>query len=454
MTLPRRKTKRHSLFSSRLKGISIKGFKSIKDEVRIDFHPLTIISGANSSGKSSIMQPLLMIKQTIESAYDQGPLKLNGENVKFTKAKQLFWMEGNKLDEAEFTIKFFIDDYEASVSYRLNKKRFFISQVKYIIDTKEFILKESMSDDEIRVLLKNGLSDFMIRNSLTDKTPKDMLIKYEVQRDRWFLLPIQTIRSVEKPESIVASVRSSEDTPLGRIQRLLSGLFHLPGLRGNPERSYPVTVVEDGTFPGVFPIYTASIIALWKQKNDARLKKLGEYLSLLGLTWKVDSLRLDDTSVELRVGRLANAKPKGSKDLVNIADVGVGVSQTLPLLVALLAAKKDQIVYIEQPEIHLHPRAQVALAQIIIDSAKRGVVTIIETHSNLVLRGLQEQVALGNIASEKTILHWFSRDDEGVTQVQSGSIDKNGRYKDWPEDFADVEFDIENRFMMASIKNG
>ena len=58
--------------------IAVKGFKSIAEECEIDIRPLTILAGANSSGKSSIMQPLLMLKQTLEAPYDPGPLLIDG----------------------------------------------------------------------------------------------------------------------------------------------------------------------------------------------------------------------------------------------------------------------------------------------------------------------------------------------------------------------------------------
>ena len=107
-------------------------------------------------------------------------------------------------------------------------------------------------------------------------------------------------------------------------------------------------------------------------------------MSALGLTWKVEARSVDDTRVELRVGRLSTRPRKGgAKDLVSIADVGFGVSQTLPVVVALLAAGPGQMVFIEQPEIHLHPRAQVAMAALLAKAAQRGVRVVVETHSSL-----------------------------------------------------------------------
>src|SRR5712691_3973709 len=69
--------------------IIVGGFKSISREQSIEIRPLTILAGANSSGKSSMMQPLLLLKQTLEAPYDPGALLLNGPNVRFSSADQL-----------------------------------------------------------------------------------------------------------------------------------------------------------------------------------------------------------------------------------------------------------------------------------------------------------------------------------------------------------------------------
>ena len=68
--------------------ISVQDFKSLGRESRIEIRPLTILAGANSSGKSSMMQPLLLMKQTLEASYDPGPLLLDGPNAKFTSVDQ------------------------------------------------------------------------------------------------------------------------------------------------------------------------------------------------------------------------------------------------------------------------------------------------------------------------------------------------------------------------------
>jgi len=176
-------------------------------------------------------------------------------------------------------------------------------------------------------------------------------------------------------------------------------------------------------------------------------------LEKIGLTWKVTAKSLDATRIELRVGRLPHFKNKKQQlnDTVNIADVGVGVSQALPVAVALVEAKPGQMVYIEQPEIHLHPKAQKQMAQLLAGAAKRGVIVIAETHSTLLLRGIQTLVASGEISPDLVKLHWFKRDHEtGETTVTSADLDENGAYgPDWPEDFDDIMLDTEQEYLDA-----
>jgi predicted ATPase len=224
----------------------------------------------------------------------------------------------------------------------------------------------------------------------------------------------------------------------------------VPGLRGNPERTYKITATTGPEFPGTFEHYVASIVNRWQINEDLRLISLGRALGTLGLTWKVEAKSVDDTQVELLVGRLPNVAKSGATDLVSIADVGFGVSQVLPVLVALLVAEPGQMVYLEQPEIHLHPRAQVALAQVLADAANRGVRVVTETHSSLLLLGIQSLVAEGKLSPDKVKLHWFTRRDDGATAVTDADLDEAGAFGDWPEDFADVDLETESRYIDAA----
>ena len=232
-----------------------------------------------------------------------------------------------------------------------------------------------------------------------------------------------------------------------KFEQFIQETIHVPGLRGNPERDYPATPVIGPNFQGVFQNYTAAIINYWQENNDERLIRLGDWLKTLNLTSHVAAKRLDDTRVQLQVGRTLQSN---SQDQVSIADVGFGTSQVLPVLVALLVAESDQLVYIEQPELHLHPRAQVKLAEIIAESAQRGVRVVLETHSDLLLLGIQTLVADDkhekHLSPDKVILHWFTRNNDGITHITPGMLNKRGAYGDWPEDFGTERFNAQYRY--------
>ncbi|HTW66410.1 MAG TPA: AAA family ATPase, partial [Bryobacteraceae bacterium] len=132
-----------------------------------------------------------------------------------------------------------------------------------------------------------------------------------------------------------------------------------------------------------------------------------------------------------------------------IADVGTGVSQVLPVLVALRAAEPGRLVYLEEPEIHLHPRAQTKLADALAKAAKRGVRVVAETHSALLLRAIQTLVAKGELDPDLVVFHWFTRDRDGVTRVTPAELDANGAFGDWPEDFGDVALRSEQEYLDA-----
>jgi predicted ATPase len=224
-------------------------------------------------------------------------------------------------------------------------------------------------------------------------------------------------------------------------------LIHLPGLRGNPERTYPITAIGN-EFPGTFENYVASVVNHWKSIEDQRIEDLEKALMTLGLTSRIDARQVNDVQIELRVNRLSASND--ISDMVSIADVGIGVSQVLPVLVALLVAEPGQLVYLEQPEIHLHPRAQVGLAEVLANAANRGVSVVLETHSELLLLAVQSLVAEGSLSSEKVKLHWFTREKDGVTKVSSAELDEAGAFGDWPEDFGDVSMKLESRYLDAA----
>ena len=413
--------------------IAVKGFKSIAEECEIDIRPLTILAGANSSGKSSIMQPLLLLKQTLEAPYDPGPLLIDGPNVKFTEAAQfLSTLPDEKgTDRFQIRLESHVSDFSYSVGITFRKEQSGIGIVEMTRESTEtnqpstherFTLYPKMPSEEIRVLGIQGPMGEDFDN---------------VKRSRCFLGlgPQDNNRFYSVTYKLASNI---------------SDIIHLPRLRANPERAYKLAYPHPW-YPGTFENYAANLIHEWQQTKDERLKTLTDALHILGLTGKVSAKRIGDISIQLQVGRLLHDRV-GETDMVSVADMGFGVSQVLPVLVALIAANPGQLVYLEQPELHLHPRAQVALARVLADAAKRGVRVVVETHSSLLLLGIQTLVAEGDLSPELVKLHWFTRREDGVTEVNSVDLDEAGTYGDWPVDFDDVDLGTQSRYLDAVDK--
>jgi len=416
--------------------IAVRGYKSIVEEQSIEIRPLTILAGANSSGKSSIMQPLLLLKQTLDSQYDPlGALKLDGPNVLFTSADQLL----SKGSDG-FFVGWHIRSFKLGLHFvKSPEVGFDIERMDYEDGPQDkATLHKDMNSEELKSLLSHSYLKLPLPLELSQQLQFQGVIK----RSRCFLY-VALLQAGRRESEFVGLFPDAAVIAREQLLRLI----HLPGLRGNPKRTYPVTGVGP-TFTGTFENYTASVIARWQTSEKEKLAKLCRDLETLGLTWKVEARPINDAQVELQVGRLPRATRGGARDLVNIADVGFGVSQALPVVVALNVAQPGQLVYIEQPEIHLHPRAQAAMAELLADAARRGVLVVAETHSSILIRKIQTLVAQGKLKPEIVKLHWFERKD-GVTTIRSADLDERGAFGNWPEDFTEVELETESTYLDA-----
>ena len=429
--------------------ISVQNFKSLGRESRIEIRPLTILAGANSSGKSSMMQPLLLMKQTLEASYDPGPLLLDGPNAKFTSVDQFISHFQKNAHRQAFSVEIEHEKYPTlKVVFSLIEER--------VLEITDMVTTDPK--DALSLHLRPNLSSKKIKKAFSTSLAKKIKwpegLEFKVVKNRCFLKIVMDIASslprdadnifqLSKYDLIIRSMRILSN----RYEPLIRRIIHVPGLRGNPERVYKTTTTGPD-FPGTFENYVASVVARWQAEKDDRLKLLEKMLIALGLTGKIDTKAVDYTQIELRVGRLP--QPKSAGDLVNIADVGFGVSQVLPVLVALLIAEPGRLVYLEQPELHLHPKAQYELAEILAETARRGVRLVVETHSALLLLMVQTLVAEGNLDPELVKLHWFSRSDEnGMTSIQSANLDENGAFGDWAEDFGAIELRAEDAYLDA-----
>lgn len=430
------------LYGPGITRITVTGFKSLASKTDVEIRPLTILAGANSSGKSSLMQPILLMKQTLDNErIPPGPFWLWGDQAQYTTANQFL---SRILPHDESSRKLTVEiAAEASWTELIFEKTSDLDLT--VVET------SSRGASEGPVWrLNRGTSQRFLKELFDSVAGRQFFESAElkIHQDRCFLAV-----GTQFPGDPVVGVFHRPEVNLirSKVQQTLyvSGL-----LRGSCEREFYLHGLPSGNvFPGDFEDYVPSILEAWREDATEtgygieKLHLLRSALQLLELASDVQTRKLNESQVEVRIPRTLTGD---TNDLVSIADVGLTVSQVLPVLVALIIAHPNQLVHIEQPELHLHPRAQWRLAQLLADAANRGVRLVIETHSSLLLRGILTEIAKGKISNDKVILHWFERDKRtGISTVSSKEPDSAGRVGEWPEDFSDVELESDNDYLNA-----
>ena len=422
------------LYSPGITRISVSGFKSLANRTDVEIRPLTILAGANSSGKSSAMQPLLLMKQTLESAFvPAGPFLLSGPHTRYTETAQfLSQVEAEPRLDLEFQL-----GRQVSVGFG------FADDTRGSFDVSETRVSSDPQFHPWRIR-RDSTSEYLrsIDPLMASVTAHKALPTLFASRFKYYF-------SILATSDVNSETFAFEPREISALNFQIRKMIHVQGLRGDQNRKWLLADVQaHGTFEGSFESYVPSLILKWQHEVlGLESSALDESLSLLGLASSVQARILNESEVEVHVPRTLDSD---ASDFVNIADVGLAVSTVLPVLVALIQADPEQLVYIEQPELHLHPKAQFLVAQLLVRAANRGVRVVIETHSSLLLRGILTEVAKGSISNDKVMLHWFERDKTtGISKVISKEPDSAGRVGDWPEDFSDVELSSDNDYLNA-----
>lgn len=133
----------------------------------------------------------------------------------------------------------------------------------------------------------------------------------------------------------------------------------------------------------------------------------------------------------------------GDGEFFRATNVGFGISYTLPIVVALLASQPNDLILLENPEAHLHPRGQARIGELMARAAEAGVQIIVETHSDHILNGIRVATKQGLITSDKVAIHYFGR-EEGHRTYYAIPLGEDGSIDRWPEGFFD---EYENMLM-------
>ena len=186
------------------------------------------------------------------------------------------------------------------------------------------------------------------------------------------------------------------------------------------------------------------------------MENVQKWLHKLGVAENIDLRRVGEGA---RIWELMLSPPNVAGYEANIADVGFGVSQVLPVVVELLNAPRGSTVLLEHPEIHLHPKVQMDLVDFFIYAAKeRGIQIVFESHSEYMLARLQRRLAESNgsdspITTDDVKLYFCSlKNDRSV--LDPLKVNPNGSIQNWPEDFFGDTFTERMAIAKANVSAG
>jgi len=408
--------------------------------------PITGLFGTNSSGKTSILQFLLMLKQTKEATDRAISLLLNGPYVELNTLRDV-------IHRHDITKPISID-VEIELPQELvlqdpgGKRTDFIARARQLRMVAE--IQSHQAAPRARNLIY-GLGDLQFALEPA-KQGSDTKFQLRVQPETNFRFtrtqgrpwelpsPVKTYAFPDQARTYFQNAAFLSDLELA-FEGAMDRLFYLGPLREYPQRDYlwarsrPSDVGRRGE-KAVDAILAATEGGeRLNLKAKSRLlpfqEMVAHWLRQLGL---IHSFRVHEIAEGSNRWQ-AKIVTKQNGEEVLLTDVGFGVSQVLPVITLLLYVPEGSTVIVEQPEIHLHPLAQANLADLITYAAThRRVQIILESHSEHLLLRLQRRVAEQAITSDKVRLY-FCDAPGGVSKLSPLDLDLYGRISNWPRDF-------------------
>lgn len=429
--------------SAMIRRLELTNFKAFS-RAQLNFAPLTLLLGPNNSGKSSLIAPLRLLTQTVESYDQRVALLLNGSFGDFGTFKDL--VHGNHRGRP-LGLSLEIDVSESRFGSRLDAATARIAlEFKHRVKRRETVLRKVSVQLDDRHLCTLQYSKDSNRHSfsrvLRRTVPPHMkatLGKYV--RMRHFLPQAFLMASLRDSGEVTAEFLTEETRDAIRrassaanvIGWQLSEVEYVGAMREPPHRTYLFSG-EMRQRVGASGEFAASLFMLdTMRRGRARrgLQKLvSDWLRRADIADEVFIDMISDRHYEVRVRHAVTGEDE------NFSDVGYGTSQIFPVLVAGYLAQEGTVLAVEEPEIHLHPRAQSELGDFFVDLSNRGVQSIVETHSEYLVLRLQRHVAEGALAPDDVAVYYIQPEPTGRKRIERLRLDSAGRFIDkWPQGF-------------------
>jgi len=361
--------------------LDLKYFKCF-ELLRLPLGHLTLLSGSNASGKSSALQALVLLHQTMREHEWSTRLMLNGEAIKLgTVSDVVDKVHGRRSFEIGV-----IDD-EQTYSWAFTGER---AELSMAVDCVTVGQEANEQPESLRHLLPPTIVT-LLANRLRNLT---YITAERIGPREVYALEDRQIASVVGP----AGEHAVSVLHWGRDEPVLDGLV------------------------------TEGVINKRLHQVEARMR-----MFFPGCGLEVQQVpKVNAVTLGLRTS--------DATDFHRPIHVGFGLTQVLPIVIAALSVAKEDILLIENPEVHLHPAGQALMGQFLAEVASAGVQVIVETHSDHVLNGIRRFTKSGRIQPEQVAIHFFRPHSTDMAQVVSPQIDATGNIDIWPDGFFD-QFD-------------
>jgi predicted ATPase len=421
--------------------IKLSNFKIFQTETTFPLKKINLLTGINGRGKSTLLQTLILLKQSVLYRENTNQIILNGDY----------------LDLGTFSdIKHFQNPQETpiEISLSLQGKEEAQSELSYILgkdaDDKALKINQVSMQSTLPFFNREGFTSKQIIIQSTGET-------YE---EHW----IEANKNIPLPSSIGAlqrffvhnlEVSKDKKKPASALFSHFRNMHYVSADRIGPQKFYEKFNLDNFIETGKRGEKTLNVLAYKEEYQIHEKLRIGQdAYTLKEQTGKWLSQILDTSNINIKPEDKANDYiitldfliGEQQEQAFKPSNVGFGFSYILPIIVSGLIAKEGEILIIENPEAHLHPKAQSALTKFLAKVASTGVQVFLESHSEHVLNALRVAVVLDEyeVNHEDINVLYFTNLAEN-NYFEQVIIEEDGGISDWHEGFFDQrsnDFDI------------
>lgn len=489
-----------------LTNLTLENFKAFQKLDDLKIKPITILCGTNSCGKSSILQSILLLKQTLESNNPNQNLLINGTYVKLGYFDDIVFKK-DLSNKVSFEISFKVDRNQP-VNRFFEKKalsnKFKFSELlsksgEYLFNFKITLSAHEDNKSRSPNFLRTSLIEEIIFNvsevlpdglglplSISAKFISSNTDKYDNRGNTYVLEYLEGEKSLFKNDVWATNFSNlfpssfkydpyPKDQSAGEnffdsfkeikvfLEALFTSFSYIGPLRSEPERRYIYEdeVLEIGNkgenAAYLYHIEKNEIIPyhfFYNTNKDCFEESSGLTLHSALRKW-FDLMKIPKFKAKInnKIIYLDMEASAYDETRVGIADVGFGVSQIFPIILEGLRMEKGATLMLEQPEIHLHPNLQMQMADYFISLALSGKSVLVETHSDHVINRLVRRIVEDETHNLQDLIGiYFIKPSENGSVYEEVKIDETKGIVNWPPDFFDQTANEQMKIMQAGLK--